>query len=388
MSPSGQLGGLDRQIVEARDNLFEEELFHELLREARVMTSQGVTTRENLIQIPVGDEHEEVLLDLEEVGPARQPEERTTPVATAEDTLAEAVAHTVRILLTYAHRQNLRRRTQLPPPFSLKRKPAPEYQLMRPVLAYLQHRSHSRWMEAFLQDIQRTLAAAGLECRVTARPFVSAHDISLKASGSSSSSSTAEHLLERFLRPLESNFSCSLVTPHSTLDVRVRTSMFIPPLGTSYDLTFRMPEYPDIQPPARIGLRDEAASAVLHLILLDVVSAVSTGRQSSRTEATTGSSLHADAEEQRSQAAAISWRAAYPHRGELLGESSVAGPRMKMQLVVSRGELGVHVYLVPERSQMGGALVSRTWKAGESGAQGLLQLVSELSVFEGSMNGA
>ena len=63
-----QTANIDQQITEARDSLFEEELFYEISREARSIANQGITTRGQHIEIALdahsklsllfGEEHE------------------------------------------------------------------------------------------------------------------------------------------------------------------------------------------------------------------------------------------------------------------------------------------------------------------------------------------
>jgi hypothetical protein len=152
--------------MHARDTLYEEELFYELVREARMLGPYGVTTRQNLIRFPVSEE-QEVMLDLVD---ADQEDEATDE---SHDVLANSIGHSIRILLTFAHRQNLYRRTQPPPPISQRRRHTPEYLLLRPVLVYLQHNSHVRWFESFLKE-GRT---PGLNAKITnpSLPYVWAY---------------------------------------------------------------------------------------------------------------------------------------------------------------------------------------------------------------------
>ena len=65
-SPTNDEQTIESRILQARDTLYEEELFHELVREARATANYGVTTRQNLIRIPASDKLE-ILLDLVDV---------------------------------------------------------------------------------------------------------------------------------------------------------------------------------------------------------------------------------------------------------------------------------------------------------------------------------
>lgn len=101
---------IETRILQARDTVYEEELFHELVREARIMGGQGVTTRQNLIRFAVSEE-QEIMLDLADTDLESFSEDTDVIDSHEDDVLADAIAHSTRILLSYAHRQNLHRRT-------------------------------------------------------------------------------------------------------------------------------------------------------------------------------------------------------------------------------------------------------------------------------------
>lgn len=319
---------VEGRILQARDNIFEEELFHELVREARVMASQGVTTRQNLIQLPVSDE-QNILLDLVDVDAQDSPPDDAEPASDRDNVLAEGLAHSVHILLSYAHRQNLRRRTQIPPPLTPKKKYVPEYQLLRPAMAYLQHHSHVIWLQSFLRDIYDVVKSSGLNCGYTAAPFSS-----VKVSRTDSSTPRVEAIVEQFLHPLESTFSSTLVARNSSFKVKIRTNLSGPPFGTNYDFSISMPNFPDVKPPARVGLKDDAAAIVTHLILLGVVSAISSYRPKNETTQ--------DSEKQ----ASLTWESTYPHHGELLTFSPKMRLNKKMKVTLSRHEMTVTTHYV------------------------------------------
>ncbi|EAU32717.1 conserved hypothetical protein [Aspergillus terreus NIH2624] len=314
---------IENRILQARDTLYEEELFHEVFREARMLGNQGVITRQNLVQIPVSEE-QDILLDLVDDQDLLSDE---TPMSHEHDTLANAISHSIHILLAYAHRQNLRRRTQPPPPLSTKRRHTPEYLLLRPVMAYLQHSSHVRWVESFLNDIHRVLQSAGLQCEFKATPFSS---IRLPTKHTIP---TVEALVQTFLAPLESTFSCKLPSSHGSFRVRVRTNAVVPPFGTHFDISVDMPEYPDIQPPSRIGLQEEVATALTHLTMLDILTAI---RQDQK-------SAVEPSEDSKPTEQCLTWSAVYPHHGELVALSPT-GPNKKIKVELSAQGLSVQSY--------------------------------------------
>lgn len=354
-NPTSNDVSIEDRILQARDTLFEEELFHELMREARLMNGQGVTTRQNLIRLAVSEE-QEIMLDLVDVD--ENESDSAMDESHENDVLADAISHSIHILLSYAHRQNLHRRTQPPPPLSQKRRPTPEYNLLRPVLAYLEHGSHVRWMESFLHDVTRIMKSAGIDCDSTAAPFAS-----LGLQRKSPSLPKVEALVQGFLQPLESTFSGSLATPRSSFRIRIRTNLSAQPFGTNYDISMVLPQNPGIQPPTRVGLKDEAAGIFAHFLLLDVVSAISLQRPPAG-ESTSVSK----------------WQAAYPHHGELLALSSATGePTKTMKVRLTRDEMTVEVQStrVAEKA----STRSQTWTAdlSQSAQSSLADFVSNVS---------
>ncbi|RAK79966.1 mediator of RNA polymerase II transcription subunit 17 [Aspergillus fijiensis CBS 313.89] len=356
---------IEGRILQARDTVYEEELFHEMVREARIMGSQGVTTRQNLVQVPVSEE-QEVLLDLVDVDQGEPAD--TESLSNEHDTLADAVAHSIRILLAYAHRQNLRRRTQPPPPLTPKRRHVPEYQLLRPVMAYLQHTAHVRSLESFMGDIVGVLKAAGLRCGFTSAPFSSVRLPTVHASVPK-----VETLVQQFLMPFESTFTGNLLTPESSFCVKVRTNTVSPPSGTYFEITVNLPHHPEVKPPSRIGLPTEVAAALAHFMLLDIVTTIANKGVKSPEGTDAGKGV-------------LSWEAAYAHHGELRALSG-SGNNKKMKVSLSREELTVQTYPLRGVDVSGSAEKgksanprSQSWRADSSESRpSLMEFVEEVS---------
>ncbi|KAF9890475.1 RNA polymerase II mediator complex subunit [Aspergillus nanangensis] len=351
-SSTNNAESIEDRIFQARDTLYEEELFHELFREARILGNQGVTTRQNLLQVPVSS-GQEILLDLVDMDGDPTPDDPEI-ASTEDDTLANAISHSIHILLAYAHRQNLRRRTQPPPPLVPKRRHTPEYQLLRPVMAYLQHSSHVRWLESFLGDLHQVLKAAGLQFELNASPFSSLR------LPTTPSIPAAEALVQTFLIPFESTFSCKLPSAQGSFKVRVRTSAMSPPLGTHFDISVNIPEYPDSQPPNRIGLQEEAAEVLTHFTMLDILSAIAHNSSPS------------------------AWTAVYPHHGELMAISPT-GQNKKLQVTLSRHEISVRAssargFEHPAEATDKKPVRSQTWKPNTpTESLSLMDFVAEIS---------
>ncbi|KAJ5773757.1 Mediator complex subunit Med17 [Penicillium paradoxum] len=317
-------GKIESRILRARDTVYEEELFYELVREARAIASFGVTTRQNLIKIPASTDIE-ILLDLVDADEDNsQPEHEITQQGTS---LAEGLAHTIRILLAYAHRQNLRRRTQLPPPLIPKARSIPEHQLLRPALAYIQHMYHVDWLQSLLKDLFGVLRSAGLE------PPAHTTNVSSTKGQKISAASTVETLVEKFLTPLQSTFSGKLLTDRVSFSIVIRTNLSSPPFGTSFDVSFNMPQYLDLKSPGHLSQREEVEAAIAHLLLLDIVFTIAPSRPHK-------------SECDKDTQAKPRWEAVYPQHGELSLSPFNAGKGKKMKIVLSRRELSLEIYTV------------------------------------------
>lgn len=315
---------IEERILQARDTVYEEELFHELVREARAIASFGVTTRQNLIQIPASDDLE-ILLDLVDTDEdTPEPEHDISQQGTS---LAEGLAHTIRILLAYAHRQNLRRRTLLPLPLTPKTRSVPEHQLIRPALAYIKHMSHVRWLQSLLKDLFGVLQSAGLK-----PPAYTSSVFSTARRRQTSPVPAVETLVGQYLTPLLSTFNGKILTPRGSFSIAIHTNLSSPPFGTSFEVSFNMPKYPDLESPGKLSHREEVEAAITHLLLLDVVFTVSSNSGLPQPESD---------EDQAKR----TWEAIYPQHGELLIPSK-SEKRKKMKIALSRHELSLEIYVV------------------------------------------
>lgn len=97
---------LEARIRHARDSIFDEELFREMTRESRTMSSMGVTMRGQTIRLPTvgddGSDSTEILLDLV---PLDQETGSQINTANPDDAVAQAMALAARLILSQAHRE-------------------------------------------------------------------------------------------------------------------------------------------------------------------------------------------------------------------------------------------------------------------------------------------
>ncbi|KXT11623.1 hypothetical protein AC579_66 [Pseudocercospora musae] len=108
--PDAEETTLESRIRHARDNVFDEELYHEMLREARTLRSYDVKMSTG-ISIPVHD-HTLVV----ELTPLDDDSHESPPHSNA----CQAAVVALRLLLSEAHRRALEKRALVPPPIAEK----------------------------------------------------------------------------------------------------------------------------------------------------------------------------------------------------------------------------------------------------------------------------
>ncbi|KAK0662203.1 Mediator of RNA polymerase II transcription subunit 17 [Lasiodiplodia hormozganensis] len=152
-------------IRRARDSLFEQELFHEMTMESRQLLSYKTHFRDHVIIIPASpeatanasDQKREIHVDLIGVEDADE-----LPSRRPEDGLANDVALTLRLLLSYIHSQRLRKRTQQPLPMTDRARPEPQLPIIRTLLNFIYHHNTTTALRSYFSSIQHILARAGI----------------------------------------------------------------------------------------------------------------------------------------------------------------------------------------------------------------------------------
>ncbi|KAI9786758.1 MAG: RNA polymerase II mediator complex subunit [Peltula sp. TS41687] len=238
-------------ILQARNSIYEEELYHESSREARILTNQGVRIHDSTIVCTLPDQQQQILIDLI---PLKNPnDEASTSLSSSSssaqasnthnnnNTLAQAIALALRLLLSQAHRQTHHRRTQPPPPLTDRKRPAQAYSLLRPVLTYLHHEHTTRRLGRNLNALLSPLHLANLPASLTLdlpppkdhQPTPAAAETLLSTLPSSIPKDN-----NNTDGGLSSLFHLSLPPHHqTTLTLRIHTRLYPPVLGTEYVVT-------------------------------------------------------------------------------------------------------------------------------------------------------
>lgn len=271
---------VDRLLLQARNSIYDEELHHELHREARTLVNQGVRCIGDVIHLPYeNDKH--VLLDLVSSGDAVELREEG---AEEDSVVAKGVSLAARLLLSHAHRNNLHRRSQPPPPLTERRPPRPTYLILRLILSHLQHRCRISAMRSFLKGIRNSLAAAGLTFEYNEAASVSIDLPEIPGIVAKTGLPSAEVLGNSLSAPSQSRINLLLPSQSTNLVIEVRTHLSAPHFGTDYPVTIEScpPNSATSKIPGTMIFFDASAAEdhILHLLTLDLVSVIASIRLS------------------------------------------------------------------------------------------------------------
>lgn len=219
---------LSQRLLRARNSLFDEELYHELSREGRNLVSHSVRCIGPSIRVPY-DADSQIEISLVDVAL-----EEPLDVSCEDSSIPSAIAITLRLLLSHAHRQNLHRRSQPPPPITDTPIARPVYSLLRPILEIIQHQSARKTVEAEFTALNLALSSADL--LFTAEETSSSLYLNRAIDDFPTDPSTARTLINRLIRPHHSQITLSL-PKSTTLMLDINTSVFPPIFGTSFQLT-------------------------------------------------------------------------------------------------------------------------------------------------------
>ncbi|KAJ0123323.1 mediator of rna polymerase ii transcription subunit 17 [Diaporthe amygdali] len=213
--PLPQDAPLEERVLEARNTIFAQELWHEMNREGRLLQSYGVRLEDEALSYTLED-NLRIVFSLQ---PLEQAVEEGASETLPEDYRAESLSSALHQLLTYAHRINNQRRSR---PDSKNRDQSttmPPYPLLRPVLANLQHETSIADATGFISDLSTILHSAGIS---TVNFKLTEPPISLDLV--STHGSPSEALIQALFGPLELQYELN-ITPESRLLVHCKTVM-------------------------------------------------------------------------------------------------------------------------------------------------------------------
>lgn len=219
---------VEAEILNARNSIFDEELHHEIHREARNLVNQGVRCVGTNILIPF-ELNKQLEIDLVST-------EDNTPENAAEHDIrsgriVQNAILVLRILLSDAHRQNLRSRSRKPPALRESKPPRQLYPILKPIVEYLQHRSHVRTLQGVLAEVRATIEKAGLS--IVIGMTESSNDIaSIRNAATRSGDSKAEALVKHLTAPLNSTMVINIIDDSTVVSFDIQTTLSIPEATT------------------------------------------------------------------------------------------------------------------------------------------------------------
>lgn len=145
-------------------------------------------------------------------------------VLSAESGLVQGVAMAFRILLSYNHRLSLRKRSQPPPPLTLRKQAVPPLSLVRPIATHLIHHQHLSHLQHLLTSLIGLAKSAGLHADFSLKPLQNCKQPSIK---------DVESAVEAFLGKLESEATLALPGGWK-IEIHMQTMLGHPLFGTGF----------------------------------------------------------------------------------------------------------------------------------------------------------
>ncbi|KAL9057186.1 MAG: hypothetical protein Q9162_002514 [Coniocarpon cinnabarinum] len=233
---------IESRIRDARDSLFEEELFHEMTSEARNLLAYNVKIIEDAIHVPLpspgGSSTREIVISLAEPHFAE-------PDADARDTnwQASSIALICRILLTNVYRQRFRKRSSPPPPLSDNKKKSEEpSHILQALLNFIHHRAATENLHISIKSISDACNACGVKFQQT----VVRSDETKSKKGFTPMEVLVDSITRAHTTVQDINVQLdSISSTPLTLTLQVHTLFSSPAFGTSFDIAFHTGSHGD-----------------------------------------------------------------------------------------------------------------------------------------------
>lgn len=149
---------LEERIRHARDSVYDEELFREMISEARALTSMGVSMRGNTISVVTGH-GDNLCLEFELVS---LDDDNTIGIDVSHemDHLAQAALIASKLLLGQEHRRKIKQKKEVPAPLAEKSDDTDQTSsILRPLILLSKHHFQVAELNAYLEDVSQLLRA-------------------------------------------------------------------------------------------------------------------------------------------------------------------------------------------------------------------------------------
>ncbi|KAG5919690.1 hypothetical protein E4U42_006437 [Claviceps africana] len=236
---------LEARVLEARNTIFSQELWHELMREARTLAAHDVKLEGSRLTYQV-DDCSRIILELAALEPGgggggkndddndndklqnNKPDDHDNSYY---DNMAEAISLSLHILLSYAHRYNELMRTRPLPPHISRTRGQQAYALLRPVIARMASVRSIRACTEFIGSITKALRHAGFSSSSFTLRTAPYSVVDATTSQGPNQPAGSQSLVRNTLQPIESNINWTVLVD-TRLTVRSRTFLF--PVTTTF----------------------------------------------------------------------------------------------------------------------------------------------------------
>lgn len=219
---------LEDRVLEARNTIFSQELWHELSKEARSLASYDVRVEASRLVCTLEPGHE-ITVQLEPLGPSPQ----------HDDTLqsnhaAETISQSLHLLLSYAHRHNELMRTRPMPPHIPRSRGQQTYTLLRPIIARLTNIRDIERCAEYIGGLVKSLKKAGWSASFVIRTSQTSISSNDSATNGPNQPSTSVTFVRSMLQPIDFTIRLTLM-PNTSFTIRGRTFLF-PVITTLYNI--------------------------------------------------------------------------------------------------------------------------------------------------------
>lgn len=216
---------LEARVLEARNTIFSQELWHELTREARTLAAYDVKPDGSRLSCTI-DETSKVTVELVPLD-SQAASDESLPDAN----IAETISLALHILLSYAHRNNELMRTRPMPPHISRSRGQQTCNLLRPIIARLMHLRNVEACTEQVGGLVRAFQCAGFPARFTLQTVQVSTAHSDTSSRGPNQPSASQVLVRNFLQPTDFTITINLL-PDVSFSVRGRTFLF--PVTATY----------------------------------------------------------------------------------------------------------------------------------------------------------
>ncbi|KAG6033092.1 hypothetical protein E4U41_007008 [Claviceps citrina] len=234
---------LESRVLEARNTIFSQELWHELRREARTLAAYDVKPERSKLVYRI-DDASRICMELValETGPLADDSPPGNSSSNgdgdgdgddSENETAEAISLALHVLLSYAHRYNELMRTRPLPPHISRTRGQQVYALLRPVIARMASARSIRSCTEFVGSVTKALRHAGFASS-SFTLYTAPYSVvdATTAARAPNQPAGSQSLVRNTLQPIESSIRWTMV-PDTWLTIRSRTFLF-PVITTLY----------------------------------------------------------------------------------------------------------------------------------------------------------